>query len=213
MDNKQFKTICKKGQGNSLGTLLRQLAYNNIQCWRPVGYRIDDKATSVLHTEGDVVQDMVEFAYNLAELQFEQTRDVQGDFLRLEYKVKGALNSNDMKGDFSITCLSEPRDILNVLNNEELIVIIYFRKSSGVHSVDDNLNFLADKGCDTDAIKVMASTHSVISKFTMNVEETSLEEETLTLDITSKTQDTGAVLKDTIKLAMQSLDRLLAKID
>lgn len=213
MDSREFKTVCKKGQGNPLGTLLRQLAYNNVQCWRPIGYQLDSRSTSILHTEGDVVQDMVEFAYNLSELQFEPTEDIQGNFIKIEYRVRGALKTSSMRDGFKLQCLSSERDILNILNNGELIVIIYFRKSSGVHRVDDNLNFLADKGCNTDAIKVMTSTHSVISAFTMSVEETSLDEETLTLNVTSKTQDTGAVLKDTVKLAVQSLNGLLASID
>lgn len=212
MNKEVVTTICKKGQGNSLGTLLRQIAYNTIPCWRPIGYEIDGKDVSILHTDGDVVQDMVEFAYNLSELQFNEAHEIRNDFIKQKYEFKGCLNSSNMSEGQDLICTIPNKDILDVIGNKSLILIVYFRKTAGMKDIDDNVNFLESKGVSVDAIKVMTSTHSVIKAFTMGVEESSLDEEILTLNVTSKTGDTRAIIRESAKEAMTSLNRLVGDL-
>lgn len=212
MEKETFQTVCKKGQGNSIGTLLRQIAYNSISCWRPIGYEIDRKSTSILHTEGDVVQDMIEFAFNLAQLQFEANGEIGTDFLKEQYTFRGVLNSSEMQNGNKLNCITNNQEVLNVIGNGELTILVYFRKTSGVHSVDSNVNFLTSKGTNIDNIKVMASTHSVINTFTFGVEEHNLDEELLKLNVSSKSINAKAVVLESAKVVMGSLNDLISNL-
>ena len=213
MNNEIVTTVCKKGQGNSLGTLMRQIAYNTIPCWRPIGYEIEGKDVSLLHADGTVVQDMVEFAYNLGELQFSEAVEIRDDFIKQKYTFKRCLNSDSMSKEQKLSCTTPNKDILDILGDSSLTIVIYFRKTSGMQDVEHNVNFLESKGENVDAIKVMASTHSVIKAFTIKVEEKSLDEETLTLNVTSKTEDTRAIIKQSAKEAVASLNGLIGNLD
>lgn len=212
MNSNEISVICKKGQGIALGQLLRQLAYSSIVCWRPIAFSIDRKVTSILHSEGDVVQDMVEFSQNLASLQFVGDENSTNDLEIQEYKFNGTLTSNALANGGKIKCITPDVTVLSVLNNAEASVTIYFRRAYGVQTINQNASFLAERDFVGRDIKVISSTHTILSSFVSEVTEHSLDEDRLTIKMTSKSRDCKEILKESIQLAVESLNTLYKQL-
>lgn len=213
MNKQTFSVVCKKGQGNAIGNMLRTLAYTRIPCWRPIAYSIDKKVTNILHSEDTILQDMLEFSSNLSKLNFSCTKEIGSDYVVEHYNfVEEFTSSHIQKGSY-ITCDQADMPLLNSIKHETVGISIYYRKAHGVHTVDDNLNFLSSKGESRREIKTMSSSHTVLKTFYYDVTDKNLDEEILNITISSDTIEEKELLFESAKASLTTLTNFIKNLE
>ncbi len=204
---------CNKGEGQVFGNLLRKFALMRLPSWRPIAFRIEREGTNILHSSPDILQSMLEFAQELSELQFEcESND---DVVQEIYTFQGSLSSSDLtKG--SVKCLTDGVPLLDLMGTTGLTVKLIFRKTYGICSANQNLNFLQEKQIigDNSEIKVISSIHSEISKFFYKVEETTLDKENLIIDINNNYDNLDEVnsLKSVLAMLTNSIININSQV-
>ena len=213
MGMQTFKVVCRKGQGEALGNLLRDIAYSYIPCWRPIAYSIDKKVSNILYSEDTILQDMIEFSCNLATLNFKVKQEINTDFVVEHYTFKSHLTSDDLKKGSVIECISEESvGLLDSVKEEPITITIYYRKAFGVLPVSENISFLRGKGESRKEVKVMSSNHTVLKSFAYKVEDYSLDEEELEMRISTKSIDEKELLNLSIDTCIKTLSNFKNKI-
>lgn len=204
---KEFNISCLKGQGQALGFFLRKMSYAYCPSWRPIAYNVNN-IQNVLYGDNVIVPDMVTFMKKLTDLQFQVESNYEDEFLIETYSANGSFSSEDFNvGSHSIKCVSPSIQLLASVENAPIQITIIYRKSFGVHTSEDNLNFLLSKKVTqfSDGFKTMLSNHSEVQAFVFDVEETGFDTENLNIKISCKNNDEQAVLKESINCALETL--------
>lgn len=213
MNKQTFSVVCKKGQGNAIGNMLRTLAYTRIPCWRPIAYSIDRKVTNTLHSEDTILQDMLEFSSNLSKLNFICKQETGSDYIVEHYNFNGSFTSSDIQRGSLIGCDLPNIPLLNSIKNETVGISIYYRKAYGVHTVDSNLNFLSSKGESRREIKTMSSSHTVLKTFYYDVEDKNLDEEVLNITISSDAIEEKELLRESAKASLETISTFIKNLN
>lgn len=179
--------ICKKGQARMLGHLLRTLTVASSPSWRPIAIDLDKPGTNVLHSSGDVIQSMLDVRQAFAGLQFDIVGDTTSDIVIETYRFSGVLMSDDLNTN-RVKCLTPGVNIINMLNDSEVTIKVYFRKAYGSCDLEENQNAI-QKGEQINTlgnINVIASVHTENDQFTYVVEDNSLDTEKLIVGLNNK---------------------------
>lgn len=210
--------ICKKGQARMLGHVLRTLTVASAPSWRPIAIDLDKPGTNVLHSSGDVIQSMLDIRQGFRNLQFDIVGDTTSDIVIETYKFTGALTSDNLNTD-RVKCLTPGVNLINMLNENEVTIKVYFRKAYGVCDLEDNQNAIqkGEKINTLGNISVFASVHTENDQFTFVVEDNSLDTEKLIIGMNNKynTMDEAQcnkVLNETIANAITTLESMQSSL-
>lgn len=163
------KMRVKKGLGNIVANVIRQMALVGINSLRPIAITVGQNS-NVISAGENVVEDMIQICSNLNSLHYEVLGNLDFDSIIIFHtKINnGVLKSSDLKDDKFHAVSDTDRELLHVLNGH-VDVTIYFRYTSNVCTKDDNILCLENNGIDTSTLVVTNSRHSDVLNFAYKI--------------------------------------------
>lgn len=155
---------CEAGEGMALANILRRYIVGNCETWRPIGFSFKgSKMANSAIIADNIIQSNLNFQINILKLEFDVPNPSNGDLHIENYKFNDVFTSKDFSTS-SVVCKNDDDiQLLQTTDNESTYFTVYYRKSAGVHSSEDNYDFLRDKLSIQDRVDfpVIASVHYV----------------------------------------------------
>ena len=163
-----YKFDCNAGEGNTLATALRKYIISGCSSWRPIGFRFDSETANSAVIADNVIQSCVKFCTTFTSLDFDL--NAEGDFYEEHYTFKGRLDSDGLNNSV-VKCLTPGVNLLQATDDSPISFTVYFRKSSGVHSNEENRVFLQERLNTTDRLSfsIVASVHYLAQSITFEI--------------------------------------------
>lgn len=194
------------GEGITIGNSLRQIALTRTKSIRPIAYSFDIP-NNILYSESYILEDMIEFATNLASLTFKPSSDRSDDLIVEQYTFARELYSEKLSSNKIIVKQTGVK-LLTSLEDKTILLKVYYLNSSGERTDKDNREYLANSGLMIPGLKILASRHSDLDIFTFDVQRKNKDEETLLLHVKSKVEDEASIILSSIALLRNSLDKI-----
>lgn len=179
-----MKIKIEKGHGQLIGNFLRQCLLTRVDVWRPVAFTIGN-SSNVVSSGDSILEDSSEIVNNICKYHYDIK--IEGDFYKLVCTTK-VLNIDDLQNDIVNVMDADGASIFHALN-QEVSVVIYFRKAKGKMSSQQNQAALQREGINPDNIVVFNSRHSNINAISVGVTEHDELSDDIEINIVSNCED------------------------
>lgn len=156
---------CEAGEGSALANILRRYIVGNCETWRPIGFAF--KGSTIANSAiiaNNIIQSNLKFQADILGLEFDITNpSVDANLHIEEYGFTDTFTSKNFNSGSVMCKNSDDIQLLQTTDKESVYFTVYYRKSSGIHSSEDNYDFLRDKLSIQDRVDfpVMASVHYI----------------------------------------------------
>lgn len=181
-----MELVTKRGASLFLANFIRQVALTQLSSTKIIAYSVGSDSTVVATNDNMVLEDMIEFGVNLSSY----TYDIgDTDYKKVEITFEDVLRVEDIAAAGVIVKNPEKQseELLHALGGK-ISVTLFFRKSFGVISADDNKLFLENQGVNLTNISVINARFCSIKSVTFG-EVTPVNDETEHIDIHLEAMD------------------------
>lgn len=181
----------KKGCGMQTANYLRQLLLTRVPTWRPIAFSVGNNSNVI--TAGDnVLEDTVEISTNLCRYHYDI--DSNEDLYKLTLS-SSCINIDDLNTEKVTVLDADNSDIIHALN-QNITLIVYFRRDNGTVLIEQNQAYLQRDGINADNKIIMNSRHCNFENVSINVIDKDDLTEIVSVDIdASYDVDVNAVVQ------------------
>lgn len=139
---------CEAGEGSILANILRRYIVGNCKTWRPIAFQFrndnpDSIGANSAVISNNIIESFMKFQSSFLKLDFEI--DVADQDLYYEiYKFNNTFTSKDLNTS-AVKCTPDNVGLLQATNNQDVTFTVYYRKSFGAHSAEDNYDFIKER--------------------------------------------------------------------
>jgi DNA-directed RNA polymerase alpha subunit len=197
-----------KGDAETLGNAMRQIALACTPSWRPAGFSLD-RTFNMLNSTDEVVEDMITVMSNLTMITLIPKRDFGNtEFLKESFTFKGSLSAENMKSEY-FDLVGLEGNVITLLDDQPATLTLVYRFSAGRHETLENTAFINNHGELASKYKALSSRHAGAEEFTFDVEQRSLKEEMLIITVKSDVANEEDILVSSAEKLLQSVHQVL----